>query len=204
MQAQETADWFANEFRRAMMPLYSVQQGVIHSGYFDSLTTSIGPYPQNLIAETAGTDSVMRNVSGICDDPSIIDSWNSIVQPTQAENDLDGVVVGYRLAPNNVACVTEPNPFPDKDMSGFDAGHSDNPFWKMVTTDLFIEKEFNIFGPFPAGPFEEMFCGHLAVWNKKTMTDNGETTMMNSSLDVHGTEVEGAWGFVMNFLDWKK
>ena len=28
--AEETADWFANEFRRTMVPLYAVQQGVVH------------------------------------------------------------------------------------------------------------------------------------------------------------------------------
>ena len=32
------------------MPLYSIQQGVVHSGYFDSLADEIGPYPQGLIA----------------------------------------------------------------------------------------------------------------------------------------------------------
>jgi hypothetical protein len=40
-QARDTAEWFANEFRRAMMPLYSIQQGVIHSGYFDSIRDEI-------------------------------------------------------------------------------------------------------------------------------------------------------------------
>ena len=160
------------------------------------ITTS---FRLNLKTETAGTPSEMRNVSGICDQADMIDNWNSIVEPANSDNNLDGVVVGYRLAPNNVACVTEPNPFPASDKSGFDAGHSDNPFWKTVTTDLFIKKEFNIFGPFPAGPYEEMFCGHLAVWNKPAVDGVAE-----KSLDVHGTEVEGAWGFVMNFLDWKK
>ncbi|KAL7531833.1 hypothetical protein ACHAXR_004264 [Thalassiosira sp. AJA248-18] len=65
----------------------------------------------------------------------------------------------------------------------------------------------------------ELICGHLAIWTKpgeedihsqsshvfdNTQDDNTAHLLENSSLDVHGTKVEGAWGFVVNFLDWTK
>jgi hypothetical protein len=87
-----------------MLPLYSVQQGVLHSGYFDSLPEKIGRYPNLLIPETEETPFTMRNVTGICDDRDMINKFRSIVRPINQDNDLDGVVVGYRLFPNNVAC----------------------------------------------------------------------------------------------------
>lgn len=59
--ASETGQWFANEFRRAMMPLYSIQQGVIHSGYFDGLTDEIGRYPNLIVEDTVGTEMEMRS-----------------------------------------------------------------------------------------------------------------------------------------------
>jgi hypothetical protein len=151
-QARETAQWFSDEFRRAMLPLYSVQQGVIHSGYFDSLPELIGPYPELVIPESLDTPFVKRNVTGICDDPELVARWRDIVVPVNSENDLDGIVVGYRLFPANVACLTEPHgmessvhfdadSFPQGDsmvasdtVFGQDVGHAAFPFWKMVTT----------------------------------------------------------------------
>ena len=131
-----------------MLPLYSVQQGVIHSGYFDELTDLIGPYPNLLLPDSP--PETKRNVSGICDRRDFIDRWRDIVVPVNSENDLDGIVVGYRLFPNNVECLTEPNsrestphfdafdmpqdsPFSSDAKLGYDHGHADNMFSKMVT-----------------------------------------------------------------------
>jgi len=220
--ARETAQWFSNEFRRAMLPLYSVQQGVIHSGYFDDLPRQIGPYPNLVVPESEETPFTKRDVTGICDDPHVISKWRSIVEPINADNDLDGIVVGYRLFPNNVACLTEPHmqestehfkaeDFPQgedtllasENVFGLDTGHSAFPLWKMITTDLFINKQFNIFGPFAMPPMSELICGHLAIWTKPEEAIF-DTATFNNTLDVHGTKVEGAWGFVVNFLDWTK
>ena len=43
------------------MPLYSIQQGVIHSGYFDGLTDEIGRYPNLIVEDTVGTEMEMRS-----------------------------------------------------------------------------------------------------------------------------------------------
>jgi len=218
--AAETAEWFSQQFRRAMLPLYSIQQGVVHSGYFDDLPNKIGPYPNRVIPETEETPFTKRDVSGICDNPDVVQKWKDIVQPINADNDLDGIVQGYRLFPGNVACLTEPHEqvnvpsdTPDKfdgmfegeallasdNVMGLDTGHTAFPLWKMITTDLFVERNFNIFGPFPMPPMTELICGHIAIWNKPDPNDPTKNV-----LDVHGTEVENAWGFVVNFLDWKK
>ncbi|KAL7544496.1 hypothetical protein ACHAWF_007875, partial [Thalassiosira exigua] len=218
--ARETAEWFAGEFRRAMLPLYGVQQGVVHSGYFDELPRRIGNHPNLLIPESEETPFTKRDVRGICDDPQMIDKFRKIVEPINEENDLDGVVVGYRLFPANVACLTEPHAqestdhfdpdaFPQGEallasdqVFGLDTGHSAFPLWKMITTDLFVEKNFNIFGPFAMPPMDELICGHLAIWtdpdDRDVFADPAEP------LDVHGVKVPNAWGFVVNFLDWTK
>eukprot|EP00984_Skeletonema_dohrnii_P009306 scaffold3549_cov110-Skeletonema_dohrnii-CCMP3373.AAC.8 len=215
--ARETANWFSDEFRRAMLPLYSVQQGVLHSGYFDSLPEKIGRFPNLVIPGTEETDFTVRNVTGICDDRDMINKFRSIVRPINQDNDLDGIVVGYRLFPNNVACLTEPHAqessdgfnaddFPQGEALlssdnafGLDTGSSAFPLWKMITTDLFINRQFNIFGPFNMPPMSELICGHLAIWKDVDSTD-----VVQDTLNVHGTEVAGAWGFIVNFLDWTK
>mmetsp|Transcript_3823 Transcript_3823/g.8537 ORF Transcript_3823/g.8537 Transcript_3823/m.8537 type:complete len:1220 (+) Transcript_3823:92-3751(+) len=198
--ARETGTWFANEFRKAMLPLYSVQQSVIHSGYFNDAAEQIGPYQigssinPNVIPETMNQTNIMRDVTGICDDGALQEKWRDIVKPINDDNDLEGVVFGYRLAPKNVFCLFErPPPMGDKNF-GLDAGSSSqNGFWKSITEGIFIEREYAIFGPFEPMPDsgKEWFCGHLPIWTKS-----------KEILNVQGVQVEGAWGFVMNYLDW--
>jgi hypothetical protein len=156
-----------------------------------------------------------RNVTGICDDEELQSKFRSIVEPINADNDLDGLVVGYRLFPNNVACLNEPSgestkhfkadAMPQGEMNGsadmtwgFDAGHSDNPFWQMVTDEIFIKRQLSVFGPFTFPPLKEAFCGHLAIFSEFD-PDNPFGNLLN----VHGSEVQ-AWGFIMNFFDWGK
>jgi hypothetical protein len=63
IKARDTATWFSNELRRAMMPLYGIRQAVIHSRYFENLTEEIGRYPQGVIDETVGTMMTKRSES---------------------------------------------------------------------------------------------------------------------------------------------
>lgn len=176
----------------------------------------IGRYPQHVIEDTIGTSMTKRNVTGICDDKDLQAKFRSIVEPVNAENDLNGIVVSYRLFPNNVACLNEPSgestkhfkleDFPQGDQQesadmtlGVDAGHSENPFWKMVTEELFIHKELTIFGPLTLPPLKEVICGHLAIW-----TEFDPEHPFQNVLNIHGHEVHNAFGFIMNFLDWGK
>ena len=177
-----------------MLPLYSVQQGVVHSNYFDDAATKIGRYPNRVIPETENEMKIMRDVSGICDDPDLQLKFRQIVQPINKENNLDGAVFAYRLAPANVFCLYERGNMdsPDKHF-GFDVGSSSQiPFWSGVTEDIFIHKEFSMFGPFAIpDKKDEVICGHIPIYKSGS-----------EGLNVHGQEVPEAWGFVMNYLDW--
>lgn len=149
--------------------------------YFNSfslITDDIGRYPQNVVEETIGTPMTMRNVTGICDDPILREQFRSIVEPINADNNLDGIVVSYRLFPNNVACLNEPwgestkhfklEDFPQGEENGsaestlgLDAANSDNPFWNMVVDQLFIKRELSIFGPLTVS----QYCVLYSVMN---------------------------------------
>lgn len=177
-----------------MIPLYSVQQGVTHSNYFDDAAAEIGRFPNRVTPETMNEMKIFRDVSGICDDPDLQLKWREIVQPVNKENDLDGVVFAYRLAPSNVFCLYERGNMesPDKNF-GLDAGSSTQvQFWQGVTEDIFIHKSFSMFGPFSIpDKKEEVICGHIPIYKAGSQ-----------GLNVAGEEVPEAWGFVMNYLDW--
>eukprot|EP00804_Cyclotella_cryptica_P029732 CCRYP_015206-RA/>CCRYP_015206-RA protein AED:0.12 eAED:0.12 QI:301/0.92/0.93/1/0.85/0.8/15/353/1031 len=213
--ARDTATWFSNELYRAMMPLYGIRQAVIHSSYFDNLTEEIGRYPQGVIEETVGTMTTKRNVTGICDKEDLAAKFRSLVEPMNADNDLDDIVVSYRLFPNNVACLNEPSrvfthfnvenspqvegQWGAESSLGFDAAHSANPFWNMIIDQIFIKQQLSIFGPFTLPPMKHTLCGHLAIWSVSDSVDPFQNV-----LNMNSTEVVGAWGFIMNFVDWGK
>lgn len=69
----------------------------------------------------------------------------------------------------------------------------------MVIEELFITKKLSIFGPFDLPPLKTAMCGHLAIWR-----DFDPEDPFSNVQDIDGTEVVGAWGFIMNFLDWGK
>jgi atrial natriuretic peptide receptor A len=184
--ACETAEYFSAQFKRSLVPLYTVQQSVSLSSYFDDLHDAIGPYPNRIIPGTE-TSKLMRDVTDVCGDPNVQGLWKEVVYPSIAVNKLDDIVIAYRLAPQAVQCLQYGNmPF----SPGHDSAKDPNsPFWKGVTTDIFIDNNYNVFGPF--GPNNDLFCSHLSVFKPTDVP-----------LDVHGTLVENAWGYVMNFINW--
>ena len=212
--ANEVGEWFAAEFRRAMQPLYSVQQAVIFSGMFDDIPGKIGPYPERVYeAEDpkTGATKIMRDVTGICDE-EVQKNFASIVEPLNDDANLDGIVAGYRLYTGNVMCTAHPwvntkdfldgPPLDHSKFLGYDAGHDKNPFWKATVEDMFVERNpnINIFGPFTNPVLTNAFCGHLPVWIPPGPDAAPED--IKSTLDVQGTQVPNAFGFVMNFLLW--
>ena len=70
--------------------------------------------------------------------------------------------------------------------------HASRNVLTYVIISLHLQKPSNAHLP-------ELICGHIAIWEKPDPEDPTKNV-----LDVHGTEVENAWGFVVNFLDWKK
>mmetsp|Transcript_11154 Transcript_11154/g.25332 ORF Transcript_11154/g.25332 Transcript_11154/m.25332 type:complete len:820 (+) Transcript_11154:127-2586(+) len=211
--ATETAGYFASEFKKAFLPLYSLREAVHHSGYFDHLATEIGRYPNRLLKVNAtipGGLANVRNVTGICDNPELLAKWDNLVDTVNKEQDLNGMVFRYRMAPKNVFCLDSKGGNAMVD-NGVDTSNSEHPFWSMVATDLFIKRweGLHVFGPF-ISPKGETFCTHLSIWTNKDNRGDwvdaegglSMTNMLDDHINVHGTEVQNAWGFVMNYLDW--
>mmetsp|Transcript_304 Transcript_304/g.582 ORF Transcript_304/g.582 Transcript_304/m.582 type:complete len:781 (-) Transcript_304:106-2448(-) len=204
--ARETADYFANEFRRSMVPLYALREAIQYSGYFDALPDLIGNYPANLQAENVailGGDMTQRNITGICDQPEVLDNWKSMVTKISDEHDLNGLIFRYRLWPKNVACLEFKGGNAMMD-SGMDASESPHPFWSQVVIDIQVDnwEGLHVFGPFQAElPFgvADVFCTHIPLWTSTT----GENAFKDV-VNVQGTPVQNVWGFTMLYLNWSE
>jgi hypothetical protein len=208
--ARDSADWFKNEFQRALLPLYSVQQAVIHSPYFRHLSGQIGEYNASGSAPAVtGPKGAIdyRNITGICDDENLQLEFDKIVKEINSANNVDGAIVQYRLAPHSVFCYIAPlindkdfdgNVFNATGALGWDLLHTPSPMWQKTvrSTLLSPNNEIDIFGPFELAIegttlTPEMYCGHLGV------------NIPGDSIRIDGELVE-TWGFVMSFNDWVK
>lgn len=200
--AAETGQWFNDMFKRALLPLYSIQQAVIYSDYFKDLPQQIGklgePGSAPVLEEGPNPKYTYRNVTNICDDAEMQAKFHEIVESVNHDTEMDGLIVHYRLAPHAVFCLVDPA-VNDQD---FDEGQSidfssaigrdllnSNPFWdKTVRATINSPgNEVDIFGPIEVAPggdviMPELYCGHLKV------------NMPGYELEIDGNVYE-SWGF---------
>mmetsp|Transcript_11703 Transcript_11703/g.17643 ORF Transcript_11703/g.17643 Transcript_11703/m.17643 type:complete len:741 (-) Transcript_11703:268-2490(-) len=209
--AAETGQWFNDMFKRALLPLYSIQQAVIYSDYFRDLPQKIGkagePGSAPTLEESPNPKYSYRNVTNICDDAEMQAKFHEMVESVNHDTEMDGLIVHYRLAPHAVFCLVDPL-VNDEDFGegqsmdfsgaiGRDLLHS-NAFWdKTVRATINSPgNEVDIFGPIEIAKGDdvimpELYCGHLKV------------NMPGYELEIDG-DVYESWGFVMHFIHWSK
>ena len=208
LDAFQTAAWFADMFAKALIPLRSLQQAIIHSETFKDLPHQIGNYGEPGSAPSMfgpkSTDIMdYRNVTGICDNQEMINEFQSIVTSINRNFDFEDIIFTYRIAPYGVFCLVDPMAaefaegvtFNNAANIGWDPVHSSSAIWGNRLRSIYHqENKIAMFGPltdFLNVPGLVIFCGHLAV----------EMPGYNYTLDG---EEKSTWGFVMHFIDWSK
>lgn len=212
--ALQTASWFAEVFAKSLIPLRSLQQAVIHSQALRELPYKIGnlgerdavPLQYDFGAEDYKLDH--RDVSGICDDPSLMKEFQSIVEGINANFGFEDIIITYRIAPYGVYCLANPQVkvfqqqvdgasvvLNNTAQIGFDPIRSENMKLKNMLKDIYHNKnQIHMFGPnnqFMGIEGNHMMCGHLAV----------EIPGYNYVVDNTRKSI---WGFVMHFIQWSE
>ena len=214
MHFKETS--FVELLRQTFVPLFSVQQAVIYSDTFKALPHQIGGYGEKdsapVISGPVFKDTYdFRNVSGICDDVHLIETFKNIVDTATRLAKADGVIVKYRLAPNSVFCLAEPLRN-EKDFQGGvldstneigrDTMHTPGDFWYNTIRNIYPNNEHgdrvDIIGPFnysdmglDSSVSQEGYCEHVPV------------NLPGYNITVDGV-VHHSWGFVQSFINWSK
>lgn len=109
MEALESGNSIAEILAKALIPLRSLQQAVIHSSYFQHLPHQIKQRP--MISGENSKEGVLdyRNITGLCDDLTLIKEFSEIVQGINKNFGFDEHrIFNYRLAPCGVHCFSEP------------------------------------------------------------------------------------------------
>ena len=109
--ATEVGAWFAKELDLAILPIFSIAQFATELQPFRTLPDQIGdPYLNDsaLPFLPNGGPVMLRNVTGICDDPEVVDRYNRIAQSVKSNSKMEGVLHNLQLSPQGVLCLAYP------------------------------------------------------------------------------------------------
>jgi hypothetical protein len=149
-----------------------------------------------------------RNVTGICDDPELVDRFNQIAATIKKNANMEGVLLSLELAPEAVVCVIYPlensEDFPDgivvdnSGAVGLDLfASSDNSF----TARQSIKKsEISVVGPFPIEYCQEEDC------SPETVVQKAFFARLPIRASARQKVVDGVaynfWGFATGGINW--
>ena len=116
--AAETGTWFAKQLDQAIAPVFALAQFAVELEMFRSLSSKIGPFNETTsLPFLPSPRQVYRNVSGVCDDPELVNRFNEIAATIKRHANMDGILVNLQLAPQAVVCLVYPlnntEDFPD-------------------------------------------------------------------------------------------
>jgi hypothetical protein len=99
----------ADQLDLAILPLFSLAQFVSEIEEFFALADRIGPVggPYSLPL-LPGTPSTHRNVSGVCNDPGVLDRFNEVAHTIKEHAQMEGALVNLQLVPFEVVCMVYP------------------------------------------------------------------------------------------------
>lgn len=104
--AVETGAWFANELDFSILPLFSMAQFASELDIFADLPEKIKspgePGALPFLAQRANATTVYRNVTGVCDQPELIDRFVDIASAVKTNARMDGVLHNIQLAPQGM------------------------------------------------------------------------------------------------------
>lgn len=94
----------------AILPLFTMSQFVHHLKEFQDLPRQIGPRGGLFSAppQLPPKNVTHRNVTGICDDPFVNETFTDIARNVKRDAQLDEILVNVQLAPFGVLCLVYP------------------------------------------------------------------------------------------------
>jgi signal transduction histidine kinase/CheY-like chemotaxis protein len=111
--AAETGAWFSQQLDRAILPLFSLAQFATELENFHDLPAKMGPaYAEGslpfLPPLIPGGPNTHRNITGVCDEPSLVARFTKIASVIKANSKMEGILVNLQLAPQGVVCLLHP------------------------------------------------------------------------------------------------
>lgn len=191
------------------MPLFAMALFVEELDIFHGLSESIGPESEPgslpfLPPSNPDGPFTHRNISGVCDNPDLLERYNRIAATIKARSNMQGVLVNMQLAPHGVVCVLHPvintEDFPEGIMMNNTGvlGHDllNDPARKFIAEATIPQDDIVI-----AGPLTLKQCKDCAPIVRRAFIVRLAIAMKGQNIVVGGEAYE-KWGFAVVLLNW--
>jgi hypothetical protein len=208
--AVDTGRWFFEELHRAMFPLFSLREFVKEMPIFHELPYLIGQGGENGAVPYINASVIThRNVSGFCDNATILSEFNRIAKGIKESSKMRKVLVTLFIAPHDVACMFYPlNNTEDfkaplfLDNSGA-VGHDllKNPERVAITIEAHTHAEYTV-----AGPLSLMQCSSCPpAVNRAFIAEMPVNMPKGLGYNIHADGVNySSWGIVGAVINWEE
>jgi len=204
--AGEVGKLFTTQLERALLPIFSLAQFVSEVDAFNELPDIIGP---SLGADSLPyKDDTHRNVTGVCDDPALVNRFNRIAETIKRNADMDGILLNLQLAPEAVVCLIHPlnntEDFPEGvflDNTGA-IGHD---LLYDPARSFIAEKTIPADGLIIAGPLQLTQCRDVdcAPTVREAIFARLPIYSPTHTITVNGTAYK-RWGFAVGLINWNE
>lgn len=209
--ADETGSWFADQLERALLvPIFSLAQFATELEIFRTLPDQIGPAGANgslpyLPPTGPGQPYTHRNVTGVCDDPSLMSRFNEIAAAIKHNAKMEGVLVNLQLAPEAVVCLL----YPLNNTEDFPSGvFMDNTGARGL--DLLSDPDSKYIAGSTLKQDEVVIAGPLSLRQCKNCDATVEKAFIARlpiEVPYHQIAVDGVpynrWGFATALINWE-
>ena len=208
--AEDTGTWFSDQLERAILPLYSLSQLATELDIFHYLPSMIGiagkpgslPF---LPPSTPGGPVTHRNVTGVCDEPALVDRFNQIASTIKKHARMEGILVNLQLAPEAVVCLLYPlnntEDFPgDVFMDNTGALGLDlltDPKMKFLAESSIVKENVTV-----AGPLSLRQCMGCDATVEKAFIVRLPILVNDNEIPVEGVSYN-RWGFATALINWE-
>jgi hypothetical protein len=209
--AKETGLYFSQNLDKAILPLFTLAQFVNEIESFRSLPERIGLAGEEgsipFLPPTADGDMpTHRNVTGVCDDQSLLEQYDRIAGAIKKDSGLDGILVNLQLVPDAVVCLVHPvnntEDFPPgiyMDNTGA-IGHDllSDPARKFIAEATVPSNDVVI-----AGPLSLFQCQDCDPTVEKAFIARLPIKSEANFIAVNG-ERYARWGFAVALINWNE
>ena len=208
--ATETGTFFSDHLDQAILPLFSLAQFVHEVDMFKNLASQVGlvgePDALPLIPKAGNETPTHRNVTGVCDDPQLVDRFTNIAAGIKKNARMDGILVNLQLVPDAVVCLLHPlnntEDFPEgvfMDNSGA-LGHDllYDPQRKFIAEATVPSDKVVI-----AGPIKLRQCQDCDPLVEQAFIARLPIASETNVITVNG-EGYNKWGFAVALINWNE
>ena len=208
--AEETGVWFSDQLDKAILPLFSLAQFASELDVFRSLPEDIGQMGAEgalpMVTEPIERIQTHRNVSGVCDEPALVERFDEIASVIKKNAKMQGILVNLQFAPMGVVCLLHPlnntEDFPpgvwmdNNPARGLDLFEA--PTMKFIAETAIKQDEMTI-----AGPLRLMQCAEGC----NAQVEQAFIVRLPISMPEYEITVDGQsyprWGFATALINWE-